>query len=369
MPAIRRPFGPIRWTGSALRLLDQLELPAREIWITCRNWQTVGRAIKTMQVRGAPAIGVTAAYGLVIAARASRATTTPVLLRDLERAGDGLIATRPTAVNLAWAVRRVLGTARGALGSTPSGVRAAVLREARAIETEDLNANRAMARLGAGLFPRTTNILTHCNTGALATSGIGTALGVIEAAWRAGRVGMVFADETRPYLQGARLTAWELKRMKIPFTLITDSMAGHFMQRGRIGAVIVGADRITARGDVANKIGTYSVAQLARAHRIPFYVAAPTSTVDLSTRRGEDIPIEERSIREVVEIAGHRIAPAGIRAAHPAFDVTPGTLVTAIITERGIARPPYPESLTKLMLYHRARTSQRPGGVPVCWPV
>ena len=346
-----RGLTPLKFTGASLRLLDQLALPSREIWINCRDYRAVGRAIVEMRVRGAPAIGCTAAYGMALAARSSRAKTSSALLADLVRAGDLLVATRPTAVNLKWAVDRIIATARlsASRRDTPNGIRTAVAKDARAIETEDLAANRRMGELGATLFPHRVNILTHCNTGALATSGIGTALGVIRTVHARGRLKMVFVDETRPYLQGARLTAWELKRDHIPHVLITDNMAGHFMQRGDIGGVIVGADRITARGDVANKIGTYSVAVLARHHGIPFYVAAPISTIDLKTRHGSSITIEERSTREVVQIGKTVIAPAGTIARHPAFDVTPGGLITAIVTEKGIARPPYTSSLRRLL--------------------
>jgi len=344
-------IAPFKFTGTSLRLLDQLALPSRESWIACRDYRSVGKAISEMRVRGAPAIGCTAAYGMALAARASRARAAKALLTDLVRAGRHLVATRPTAVNLKWAVDRIIAKARAsaARGETPDLIRAVVTADARSIETEDLEANRKMSELGATLFTRRGNILTHCNTGALATAGIGTALGVIRAAHARGRVRMVFVDETRPHLQGARLTAWELKKDRIPHVLIADSMAGHFMQKGEIGGVIVGADRITARGDVANKIGTYSVAVLARAHGIPFYVAAPLSTIDLKTDSGAAIPIEERSAKEVVQIGNIVIAPAGTKARHPAFDITPGELVTAIITEKGIARPPYTRSLRRLL--------------------
>ena len=348
---MKRGLTPLKFTGSSLRLIDQLKLPTRETWITCRDYRAVGRAITAMNVRGAPAIGCTAAYGMALAARTSRASTASGLLTDLGKAGAHLVATRPTAVNLKWAVDRILARARiyASRGDTPVQIRAEVAAEALAIEAEDLEANRAMAKLGASLFPKRVNILTHCNTGALATSGIGTALGVIRAVHARGRLKMVYVDETRPYLQGARLTAWELNRDRIPHVLITDNMAGHFMQRGEIGGIIVGADRITARGDVANKIGTYSLAVLAHAHGIPFYVAAPVSTVDLKTRHGSSIPIEERSTREVVQVGKTVIAPAGTRARHPAFDVTPGELVSAIVTEKGIARAPYSRSLRRLL--------------------
>lgn len=346
-----RGLTPLKFTGTSLRLLDQLALPARETWITCRDFRSVGKAIMKMNVRGAPAIGCTAAYGMALAARASGAKTVKALLTDLARAGKYLVSTRPTAVNLKWAVDRILAQARASAsrGDNSACIRAVVTGDARAIEAEDLAANARMGALGAALFPRRGTILTHCNTGALATAGIGTALGVIRSVHARGRLKLVFVDETRPYLQGARLTAWELKRDRIPHVLITDNMAGHFMQRGEIDAVIVGADRITARGDVANKIGTYSLSVLARHHGIPFYVAAPVSTIDLKTMHGSSIKIEERSTREVVQIGKTVIAPAGTTARHPAFDITPGKLVTAIITEKGIARPPFIRSLKRLM--------------------
>jgi len=348
---MKRGVTPLKFTGASLRLLDQLALPARETWITCRDYRAVGRAIVEMRVRGAPAIGCTAGYGMALAARASRAKTASGLISDLSRAGNHLVSTRPTAVNLKWAVDRILALARTAAvrGAAPAQIRKLVATDARAIEAEDLRANFRMGKLGSKLFRKRGNILTHCNTGALATAGIGTALGVIRAVHARGKLRMVFVDETRPYLQGARLTAWELKRDRIPYVLITDNMAGHFMQRGEIGAVIVGADRITARGDVANKIGTYSLAVLAKAHRLPFYVAAPVSTVDLKTKHGRDIPIEERSTREVTHVGKTVIAPAGTKARHPAFDVTPGGLITAIITEKGVARQPYTRSLRRLL--------------------
>jgi methylthioribose-1-phosphate isomerase len=341
---------PLRFAGTTLRVLDQLALPGRERWIACHTAGDVARAIRDMNVRGAPAIGIAAGYGLALEARRSRARTVAALLTDLGRAGSRLVQSRPTAVNLAWAVERILSDAKGLGAPTPRALRAVVEARARAIEREDRAANLRMGRLGAALLRRRMNVLTHCNTGALATGGHGTALGVIRTAHALGRIRMVYVDETRPYLQGARLTAWELKRDRIPFVLITDSMAAHFMARGGIGAVLVGADRITRAGDVANKIGTYGLAVLARAHGIPFYVVAPTSTLDLSLRRGRDIVIEERSADEVLRIAGTRIAPPGIRAAHPAFDVTPGTLVTAIVTEAGVAWPPYTRSLPRLTL-------------------
>jgi len=340
---------PLRWRGGRLELLDQLALPAKERWISCLTADDVREAIRKMNVRGAPAIGVSAAYGLVLAASESRRGGTPRLLANLERAGQRLKSARPTAVNLMWAVDRMLAKARSMANAKPGMMRKTLLAEARNIEAEDIRANKTIGRLGASLIRTRSNILTHCNTGALATAGYGTALGIIRSAFARRKVRMVFAGETRPYLQGARLTAWELKKERIPFTLITDSMAGHFMKQGLVDLVVVGADRITARGDVANKIGTYSLAQLARVHHLPFYVAAPTSTIDLRTASGSDIPIEERSSLEVLRVGSTMIAPRGTRAAHPAFDVTPAKLVTAIVTERGIARPPYSHSLRRLV--------------------
>jgi len=318
---------PLRWDGNTLFLLDQRLLPAEEKWVACSSASEVADAIKTMIVRGAPAIGVSAAFGMAMAARAGD---------DLQRAADELKQSRPTAVNLAWAVDRMLHA-----NGDP-------VAEAERILEEDVAANRAMGRHGAELLGRSSTVLTHCNAGALATGGYGTALGVIRAAIESGRSVAVYADETRPYLQGARLTAWELQRDGIDVTLITDNMAGHFFQHGRFDAVIVGADRIAANGDTANKIGTYTVAVLAHAHGVPFYVAAPVSTLDPNCPSGAEIPIEERSAREVVEISGARIAPEGIEVRHPAFDVTPARLITAIITERGVLRPPYAEAIRKL---------------------
>jgi methylthioribose-1-phosphate isomerase len=315
---------PLRWDGHSLSLLDQRLLPLEEVWVECRTASDVADAIRTMVVRGAPAIGVSAAFGMAMAARAGD---------DLLAAAALLKRSRPTAVNLAWAVDRMLAA---------SGDPAA---EAQRILEEDVAANRAMGRFGAELLGVTSTVLTHCNAGALATAGYGTALGVVRAAIDSGRSVAVFADETRPYLQGARLTAWELQRDGIDVTLITDNMAGHFFQQGKFDAVIVGADRIAANGDTANKIGTYTVAVLAHAHEVPFYVAAPLSTIDPACPSGAEIPIEERSANEVVEMNGSRVAPEGIHVRHPAFDVTPARLITAIITERGVLRPPFPEAI------------------------
>jgi methylthioribose-1-phosphate isomerase len=323
-----------------LHLLDQRLLPAQEIWLPCGTAAEVSDAIRTMVVRGAPAIGVSAAFGMAMAARAGE---------DLADTAAMLKRSRPTAVNLAWAVDRMLWRA-GNLACPENVDRqdclsSTLAAEAERILEEDVAANRAMGRHGAALLGGTSTVLTHCNAGALATGGYGTALGVIRAAIETGKHVAVFADETRPYLQGARLTAWELQRDGIDVTLITDNMAGHFFQQGQFDAVIVGADRIAANGDAANKIGTYTVAVLAHAHGVPFYIAAPLSTIDPACPSGEHIPIEERSAQEVVEMSGTRVAPEGIQVRHPAFDVTPARLITAIITERGVLRPPYEEAI------------------------
>jgi methylthioribose-1-phosphate isomerase len=318
---------PIRWLGDRLQLLDQRRLPREVIWVDCHNASEVAAAIRDMVVRGAPAIGVAAAFGVALAAQRGD---------DVESAAAELRQARPTAVNLAWAVDRMLHASGDPVA------------EAQRMMNEDVEANRRIGRYGAALLGERATILTHCNAGALATAGYGTALGVIRAAIESGKRVAVFADETRPYLQGARLTAWELQQDGIDVTLITDNMAGHFFQHGTFDAVIVGADRIAANGDTANKIGTYTVAVLANAHGVPFYIAAPWSTVDLSTPNGEAIPIEERSGSEVTSIGNVAIAPDNIRVRHPAFDVTPARLITAIITDRGVVRAPFEEGLRKL---------------------
>jgi methylthioribose-1-phosphate isomerase len=323
-------LSPLRWKGGELELLDQTRLPREEVWIACRDYRAVARAIKEMVVRGAPAIGCAAAYGVALGARAGE---------PLDKVIAHLRSTRPTAVNLFWALERMARV-------SPSTA-AALEKEALAIHREDIDACLAIGRNGAGLLPEGT-VLTHCNAGALATGGFGTALGVVRAAHRAGRKLRVYADETRPFLQGARLTAWELQKSGIDVTIITDNMAAHLMQRGEIQSVIVGADRIAANGDTANKIGTYGVALSAREHGLPFYVAAPRSTIDRAIPDGAHIPIEERDPGEVTHLAGQAIAPGGVPARHPAFDVTPHRLITAIITEAGVARDPYVESLAAL---------------------
>ena len=338
-------LSPLRWDAATaeLLLIDQLRLPQEEIWHRYRDHQRVAEAIRTMVVRGAPAIGIAAAFGVALAARQGE---------DLDAALATLGATRPTAVNLFWALgrmRRRIEAARAAAGGQPDpgALFVALLAEAETIRREDIEMCLRMSEFGAPLLPD-GNILTHCNAGGLATGGYGTAVGVIRTAHRQGRRIAVFADETRPYLQGARLTAWELQRAGVPVTLITDSMAGHLMARREVAAVIVGADRIARSGDVANKIGTYSLAVLAHAHSIPFFVAAPRSTLDLSLPDGSLIPIEERSAAEVTSMAGIAIAPAGVPARHPAFDITPARLITAIITDGGVAHPPYDLSLSEL---------------------
>jgi methylthioribose-1-phosphate isomerase len=348
---------PLWWDehGAVLRLLDQTLLPGRCIVLSCSDLEAVAEAIRTLRVRGAPAIGVAAAYGLALGARehllAEGATLdAAAALAQLDRLAARLRATRPTAVNLAWALDRLLVVADGHLAAdnAVADLPARLLAAAHAIAAEDATACRAMGELGAELIADGDTLLTHCNAGALATAGIGTALAPIFVAHQAGKRLHVYVAETRPVLQGARLTAWELQRAAVPLTLITDSMAAHLMRRAGIRAIFVGADRIAANGDVANKIGTYGLAVLARAHAIPCYVVAPRSTIDLALADGEGIPIEERSPEEVTYLGGVRIAPEGVRAANPAFDVTPAPYVTAIVTEAGIARPPYEVSLRGL---------------------
>lgn len=344
-------FITIGWQDGKAILIDQTRLPAEEIYRVCDTADDVVDAIERMQVRGAPAIGIAAAMGMALAAQAVDGRDAAEVVRAVEASGARLRQTRPTAVNLFWAIERMNRVARAGLagGLTADALREHLVAEAKAILDEDVAACRRIGAYGAALLPERCVLLTHCNAGALATGGYGTALGVIRAAVEAGKKIQVFADETRPFLQGARLTAWELQKDDIDVTLLTDNMAGWLMQQGEIDAVIVGTDRTVANGDVANKIGTYSLAVLARENGIPFYVAAPTSTVDLDTPTGDDIVIEERSSEEVTHIAGVSIAPAGTKARHPAFDVTPHRYVTAIITENGVARPPYRETLPKLV--------------------
>jgi methylthioribose-1-phosphate isomerase len=341
---------PIRFENDTLLLIDQRLLPNEEVWLSYKDAEGVAEAIRSMVVRGAPAIGVTAAYGAAFGADAIYAGDFIEFFEEFSDVCDFLAATRPTAVNLCWALERMKTCARAHADLPGSELKAALFAEAHAIAAEDEILNRAMGAHGQELIPDGSRILTHCNAGALATGGFGTALGVIRAAVEAGKTVSVIADETRPWLQGARLTAWELLQDGIPVTLICDNMAGYLMSKGEIDCVIVGADRIAANGDTANKIGTYSVAILAREHDIPFYVAAPLSTIDLSLSDGSLIPIEERSASEVTHCGGHPIAPAGVAVRNPAFDVTPARYISAIITERGVATADFQTSLAGLFL-------------------
>ncbi len=338
-------FLPIDWRPDGkVRFLDQSRLPQEEVWVETTDYGEIAEAIRRLQLRGAPLIGVAAAYGLALAARS--ADDKQGLRAQVQQAADVLLATRPTAVNLSWAVQRMLRVL-GSAGDIDDA-RQRLVAEARRIHEEDIAANQRIGRYGADLLAAGASVLTHCNAGSLATGGYGTALGVVRAAWEQGKLGHVYATETRPLLQGARLTAWELQREGVPFTLITDSAAGSVMRRGLVAAVVVGADRIAANGDTANKIGTYQLAVLAQESGLPFYVAAPTSTIDLSIASGDAIPIEERSPDEVTRLRGVDIAPAGAQAANPAFDVTPHRFIHAIITENGVAKPPFDEALPRL---------------------
>jgi methylthioribose-1-phosphate isomerase len=337
----------VEWEDDAVVMIDQRRLPAEETYLRCRDHREVAAAIRDMAVRGAPAIGVAAAFGIALGVRRSRSDGA-ALRREFDAICADLRVTRPTAVNLFWAIERMRRAFDAAEGGGRDALGDALLAEARAIHSEDVAACRAMGDFGAALIEKPSRVLTHCNAGALATAGYGTALGVIRSAARDGKIRGVIADETRPYLQGARLTAWELTRDGIPTTLIADNMAGHLMATGQVDLVVVGADRIAANGDVANKIGTYGVAVLARENAVPFYVAAPVSTFDLSLPSGDRIPIEERPEEEVTHHGGRRLAPEGVSVRNPAFDVTPHRFVTAIVCERGVARPPYAESLRRL---------------------
>jgi len=339
----------VEWTDSGVRFIDQTKLPTEERYVTCTNYEEVAHAIKTMIVRGAPAIGVAAAMGIALGARDAAGDHLAEFRRRFDEICEAMGETRPTAVNLFWAIRRMQQKFESLSEQPVARIQQELIAEAQRIYVEDLAVNETMGKHGATLMPASGNVLTHCNAGALATAGgYGTALGVIRAAVEAGKKISVYADETRPFLQGSRLTAWELMKDGIPTTVISDNMAGSLMRQGKIQAVVVGADRIAANGDVANKIGTYSVAVLARENNIPFYVAAPWSTVDLETPSGDKIPIEQRSSREVTHVGLTQIAPDGVRVENPAFDVTPARYVGAIITERGIARAPYEESLKRL---------------------
>ena len=340
----------IEWKDDAVVMIDQRKLPASEVYVTCKTANEVAKAIKTMVIRGAPAIGVAAAMGIAVGMIRSRATGTKQFTTEFQKTCELMAGTRPTAVNLFWAIERMKKAFAAAAhdGQSVDEIKRRLVEEARAIHDEDVQSCRTMGAHGAELVPASARILTHCNAGALATAGYGTALGVIRAAAEQGKTIAVLADETRPFLQGARLTAWELVRDGINTTVITDNMAGAMMRLGQIDLVVVGADRIAANGDVANKIGTYSVAVLAKEHGIPFYVAAPLSTVDLNTPDGSRIPIEERNEREVTHVGANRLTPEGAQIRNPAFDVTPSKYVTAIITERGIARAPFADSLPQL---------------------
>jgi len=338
----------LEWTSQGVRLIDQTRLPMEEVYVTCTTYQEVATAIRDMVVRGAPAIGVAAAMGIALGVQQSTATDVSSLRNEFGQICRAMGETRPTAVNLFWAIRRMQQKFEALAPEGVRQIKVSLVDEAQQMLLEDIAANQAMGRHGAALMPSSGGVLTHCNAGALATCGYGTALGVIRAAIDSGKKLHVFADETRPFLQGSRLTAWELMKDGIQTTVIADNMAGAMMLQGKIKAVVVGADRIAANGDVANKIGTYSVAVLAREHEIPFYVAAPWSTVDMNTPNGEQIPIEQRSHKEVTHHAGKQVAPDGVLVENPAFDVTPNKFVTAIVTERGIARAPFSESLKEM---------------------
>jgi methylthioribose-1-phosphate isomerase len=330
----------VEWKDGAVRLLDQSRLPESVEFLDCRDVEAVASAIRELKVRGAPAIGVTAAMGVALGAQAITSTDYEVFAKALLEICNRLAATRPTAVNLFWAIERMKHKLEALRAEPVVSIKVALMKESQAILEEDIALCKAMGHHGANLIQGGQTVLTHCNAGALATAGYGTALGVIRAAWEQGKKIQVIADETRPVLQGARLTAWELMQDNIPVTLITDNMAGSLMRQGKIHVCIVGADRIAANGDVANKIGTYSVAVLAKAHGIPFYVAAPYSTIDLKTKAGTDIPIEQRNTLEVTTIHGsHPVAPMGVKVFNPAFDITPAELISGIITERGVFKP------------------------------
>jgi methylthioribose-1-phosphate isomerase len=338
----------LEWTDSGVRFIDQTKLPGEETYVTCKTADQVADVIRDMIVRGAPAIGVAAAMGIALGVKNSKAESVGELRPEFDRVCDVIGKTRPTAVNLFWAIRRMRDKFELLRARPLPQLKQALIEEAQRMHAEDIAANQAMGQFGATLMPASGGVLTHCNAGALATCGYGTALGVIRAAVQQGKKIHVYADETRPFLQGSRLTAWELMKDNIPTTVISDNMAGAMMSQGKIGAIVVGADRIAANGDVANKIGTYTVAVLAKEHNLPFYVAAPISTIDFETASGNQIPIEQRNQREVTHFAGKQVTPDGVSIENPAFDVTPSRYVTAIVTEKGIARPPYLESLQRL---------------------
>jgi methylthioribose-1-phosphate isomerase len=340
----------VEWSDEGVAMIDQRVLPAQEVYPVFKTHEEVARAIEDMVVRGAPAIGVAAAMGVAIGVRNSSAANMEEMARDFESVCERILRTRPTAANLFWGVERMRWAFNRLRrdGASVEQIKSGLIAEAIRVHDEDIESNRRMGRFGAELIPDQATILTHCNAGALATAGYGTALGVIRAAVEAGKQIRVLADETRPFLQGARLTAWELAKDNIPVTLITDGMAGHFMKAGRVDCVVVGADRIAANGDVANKIGTYMVAVAAHENNVPFYVAAPLSTIDLALNSGDQIPIESRAPSEVTHFQGKQVAPAGVGVENPAFDVTPHRYVSAIITDAGVAREPYDTSLKAL---------------------
>ncbi len=334
---------PVRWLDGTLELLDQTLLPHREVWLSLTSWEEVAEAIRRLAVRGAPAIGIAAAYALVLAVwTADEAESAG---RGFAEAATGLAETRPTAVNLSWAIRQMEGVWTAQVGQSLDTARSALLAEAQRIHAEDVEANKRIGKHGAELIPSGSSVLTICNTGGLATGGYGTALGVVRTAWADGKLEMAYLCETRPLLQGARLNAWELMKEGIPFRLLVDGAAGALLARGGVHAVLVGADRIAANGDTANKIGTYPLGCVAARHQVPFYVVAPVSTVDRDIASGAEIPIEERASDEVLAPLGRQAAPEGSEAWNPAFDVTPGELITAIITERGVLSPPYERSI------------------------
>ncbi len=341
-------FEIVEWKNNTVVMIDQRILPAKEVYLVLKDYNAVAKAIKDMVVRGAPAIGVSAAMGFALGALKAKQKDKKAFLRELKKVSKVLGATRPTAVNLFWALERMNGVVEANADLSVDALKERLVQEAKTIHKEDIEINRSIGKNGGKLLKKNWTVLTHCNAGALATAGYGTALGVIRGANEAGKNVSVFADETRPFMQGTRLTAWELKKDKIDVTLITDNMAGHMMSKGLIDAVVVGSDRIASNGDIANKIGTYMVAVLAKEHKIPFYVAAPLSTIDMNIKDGTEIPIEERDIKEVTHFGGKRVAPTGINVLNPAFDVTPNRYVSGIITEKGVVTRPYRAGIKKL---------------------
>jgi len=339
----------IEWHGEKVRMIDQRKLPGKKEWYVCRGYRDVIRGIQKMVIRGAPAIGVAAAMGLALGARSIRTENRVHFMARLKQIGDEMLRARPTAVNLRWAVERMAGLAENAADKTVDEIKEALKQESETVLAQDIAINRQMGVNGQDLIPEGATVLTHCNAGALATAGYGTALGVIRAAWERGKKIQVIADETRPWLQGLRLTAFELMEDRIPVSVIADNAAGSLMRQNRIDLVITGADRIAANGDVANKIGTYQVAVLAKAHHIPFYVAAPLSTIDPKTPNGDLIPVEERGPEEIARIAGRQIGPKGVKTLNPVFDMTPSRYVSAIITEKGIIRPPFRKGIREAL--------------------